>query len=112
MKATAAPRKPWAAPTKAKSAKKATSGRSRLKPPRQPRKLESRRPLAPPEGQQCRKPLNLLKNPGRATLKELMKATGWQPHSARAVRHHTEEDGPEVTSVKGEDGERCYSIEF
>jgi hypothetical protein len=45
-------------------------------------------------------------------MKELMKATGWQPHSVRgflsgAVRKKL---GLTIMSAKGEDGERGYSV--
>jgi hypothetical protein len=37
--------------------------------------------------------------PGGASARELVKATGWQPHSLRGF-----------LSGKGEDGERIYSL--
>jgi hypothetical protein len=42
-----------------------------------------------------------------------MKATGWQPHSVRGFISGTvgKKMGLTVVSVKGEDGERNYSIE-
>ena len=45
-------------------------------------------------------------------MKELLKATGWQPHSVRgflsgAIRKKMEIT---VTSTKAEDGERTYSV--
>ena len=56
--------------------------------------------------------LELLKRPGGATSKELMKATGWQPHSVRGFLSGTirRKMGLEVISAKSEDGERSYSI--
>jgi hypothetical protein len=41
-----------------------------------------------------------------------MKATGWQPHSIRGFLSGTigKKMGLAVTSTKGEDGERNYSI--
>ena len=58
------------------------------------------------------KVLDLLKRPGGVTAKELMKATGWQPHSVRGFLSGTigKKMGLTVTSTKGEDGERSYSI--
>jgi hypothetical protein len=44
----------------------------------QPAKAESVR-----EGSKTAQVLDLLKRPNGATLKELMKTTGWQPHSLR-----------------------------
>lgn len=56
--------------------------------------------------------LDLLKRPGGATAKELMKATGWQPHSIRGFLSGTigKRMGLMVTSNKDEDGGRRYSI--
>jgi len=56
--------------------------------------------------------LDLLKRPGGATSKELQKATGWQPHSVRGFLSGTvgKKMGLAVTSTKGEDGERSYSV--
>jgi hypothetical protein len=41
-----------------------------------------------------------------------MKATGWQPHSIRGFLSGTvsKKMGLAVTSTKGEDGERTYSV--
>jgi hypothetical protein len=57
--------------------------------------------------------LDLLKRPGGVTAQELMKATGWQPHSVRGFLSGTvrKKMGHEVISSKGEDGERSYSIQ-
>ena len=57
--------------------------------------------------------LELLKRPGGASLKELMKVTGWQAHSVRGFLSGTvgKKMGLNVTSTKGENGERTYSIE-
>ena len=48
----------------------------------------------------------------RAGAKELMKATGWQPHSVRGFLSGTvgKKMGLAVSSTKGEDGERTYSV--
>jgi hypothetical protein len=53
-----------------------------------------------------------LKRPNGATLKELMKATGWQPHSLRGFLSGTigKNMGLTLSSTKAEDGERTYSI--
>ena len=47
-----------------------------------------------------------------ATLKEIMKATNWQPHSVRGFLSGTigKKMGLTVKSTKGEDGERSYSL--
>jgi hypothetical protein len=56
--------------------------------------------------------LDLLKRPGGASAKELLKATNWQPHSLRGFLSGTvgKKMGLAVTSAKGEDGERNYSV--
>jgi uncharacterized protein DUF3489 len=64
------------------------------------------------EGSKSEKVLDLLKRPKGATLKELMKATAWQPHSVRGFLSGTvgKKLGLTVTSTKSEDGERSYLI--
>src|SRR6266480_2077518 len=56
--------------------------------------------------------LTLLHRPKGATLKELMKATEWQAHSVRGFLSGAvgKKMGLTVTSIKGEDGERSYSV--
>jgi hypothetical protein len=65
------------------------------------------------EGSKTAKVLELLKRQGGVTSKELLKATGWQPHSVRGFLSGTigKKMGLAVTSTKGEDGERSYSVE-
>src|SRR5512143_3396558 len=74
-KASAAKRARSVAPKKAKSGKKATPAK---KAPKAAKKATGAR-----DGSKAAKILDLLKRPGGATSKELMKATGWQPHSVR-----------------------------
>ena len=64
------------------------------------------------EGSKTATVLDLLKRPGGATAKELLKATNWQPHSLRGFISGTlgKKMGLTVSSTKGEDGERSYSI--
>jgi hypothetical protein len=92
------------APKKAKPGKKATPAK---KAPRGAKKATAAR-----DGSKAAKVLDLLKRPGGATLKELMKATGWQPHSVRGFISGTlgKKMGLTVVSTKGEDGERSYSV--
>ena len=83
----------------------------------QPGEESAQRPRRRPspsarDGSKTAKILDLLKRPGGATAKELMKATGWQPHSVRGFLSGTvgKKMGLTVTSTKGEDGERTYSV--
>ena len=64
------------------------------------------------QGSKTAKVLDLLKRPGGASGKELMKATGWQAHSVRGFLSGAvgKKMGLAVTSTKAEDGERRYSV--
>ena len=115
-KPNAAPRKPRVAPAKAKSgkrttpAKKGTKGAKAAKPAKatKPAKKES----GARQGSKTEKVLDLLTRSKGATLKELLKATGWQPHSVRGFLSGTvgKKMGLTVTSIRDEDGERSYSV--
>ena len=106
-RANVAPRKPRVAPARGKSGKKATPAKKGASGPKGGKKAKVAR-----EGSKTAKILDLLKRPGRATAKELMKATGWQPHSVRGFLSGTvgKKMGLAVSSTKGEDGERSYAI--
>ena len=106
-KANPAPRKPHVARTKAQSGKKATPSKKGAKAPQ---KAKSAKAEAVREGTKTEKVLDLLKRPGGARLKELMKATGWQPHSVRGFLSGTISKKMALTVSKNEDGERSYSI--
>jgi hypothetical protein len=97
-------RRAHVAPKKPKSAKKASPAK---KAPKAAKKATGAR-----DGRKTAKILELLKRPDGATAKELMKATGWQPHSVRGFLSGTvgKKMDLTVTSTKGEDGERTYSI--
>src|ERR1700722_18373963 len=103
-KARVAPQGVHVAKKKGKSAKRATPGK---KAPKAAKKATGAR-----EGSKTNTILDMLKRPGGVTAKELMKATGWHPHSVRGFLSGTigKKMGLTVTSVKGEDGERTYSI--
>ena len=108
-KATSSARKPRVAPAKGKSGKKAaptkaSKGAKAAKP--------AKKEAGPREGSKTEKVLDLLKRPSGATLKELMRATGWQPHSVRGFLSGTvsKKLALTVASVKAENGERTYSI--
>lgn len=94
-------------PKKGKAGKKAASAKKAPKAHNSKNKGGSAR-----DGSKAAKILALLKRPDGATVKDLMKATGWQPHSVRGflsgtVRKKLE---LEVISSKRKDGERSYSI--
>jgi hypothetical protein len=103
------------APKKAKSGKKASPAK---KAPKTAPRAKAARPgkaakeKGAREGSKTQAILELLKRPSGVTSKELMKATGWQPHSVRGFLSGTvgKKMGLTVTSTKGEDGERTYSV--
>ena len=103
-KARVAPRSAHAAPKKSKAGKKASPAK---KAPKGGKKAGGAR-----EGSKAQKILELLKRPEGATLAAIMKATSWQAHSVRGFISGTlgKKMGLTVTSAKGEDGERTYSI--
>jgi hypothetical protein len=111
-KATAAPRKPRVTATKPKSGKKATPAKKAAKTAKVAKKAGKAKPAAAREGTKTEKVLDLLKRPDGASLKEIMKATSWQPHSVRGFLSGTvgKKLGLTVASTKGADGERNYSI--
>ncbi len=96
-KARVAQRRAHVAPPKAKPARKA------------PR---AKKPVTARRGRKTAKILDLLKRPGGVTLKELVKATGWQPHSVRGFLSGAlgKKRGTPVESSQRADGERAYRI--
>jgi hypothetical protein len=109
-KANVAPRKPHVTPSKGKSAKKTTPAKKGAKSAK--RATVPKKDTRARQGSKTEKVLDLLKQAGGATLKELMKATGWQPHSVRGFLSGTvgKKMGLAVCSAKGEDGQRSYSV--
>jgi Protein of unknown function (DUF3489) len=109
-KATGSARKPRVAPAKAKSGKKASKGEKAPKKPKGAKPPKAGKGAR--EGSKAARVLALLKRPDGATLKELMKVTGWQPHSVRGYLSGTvgKKLGLKVESTKAENGERSYSI--
>jgi hypothetical protein len=103
-KAHAGARSARVATKKGKSPKKASRAK---KAPKGAKKAAGAR-----DGSKTARILDLLKRPGGVSLKELMKATGWQPHSVRGFLSGTigKKMGLAVTSTKGDDGERSYSV--
>ena len=103
-KTSRAPQGANVAKKKGKSAKKPSPAK---KTPKGTKKASGAR-----DGSKTSRVLDLLKRPGGVTSKELMKATGWQPHSVRGFLSGTigKKMGLAVTSTKAEDGERSYSV--
>jgi Protein of unknown function (DUF3489) len=101
--AAAAKQKPHVPLKKGKAGKKATPAK---KAPKAANQAGSRR------GSKTATLLELLKRPDGATLQNLMKATGWQAHSVRGFLSGTvgKKMGLDLTSTKGENGERTYSL--
>jgi Protein of unknown function (DUF3489) len=91
------------APGKAESGKKATPAK---KAPKAAKEKGVR------EGSKTETILGLLKRPEGASAKELLKITGWQAHSLRGFISGTlgKKMGLSVTSTKGENRERTYSV--
>ena len=101
--ATSRPPRP-SRPRKASPAKKAPKGATKAK--------DAKKATGARDGSKTAQILDLLKRPGGVTSKELMKVTGWQAHSVRGFLSGTvgKKMGLAVTSTKGEDGERTYSV--
>jgi hypothetical protein len=103
-KASTTGRRAAAAPAKTKPGRKAGLARNA---PRGAKTASDAR-----AGSKTAAVLDLLKQPGGVTSNELVKTTGWQPHSVRGFLSGTvsKKMGLAVTSSKGEDGERRYSV--
>jgi len=114
-KATVAKRARNVAPAKGKSGNKASPAK---KAPKGAKKASGGRDGSKAakkgirEGTKTETILDLLKRPGGATSKELMKASGWQAHSVRGFLSGTvgKKMGLTIVSTKSEDGERSYSV--
>lgn len=99
------------APVKQKATKSPAKGKQR--DTARPGAKSAKRGAPARDGSKAATILELLKQPGGATAKELEKATGWQPHSVRGFLSGTirKKMGLDVVSTKRENGERSYSIE-
>jgi hypothetical protein len=108
QKPRVAPRRAHVATPKPKPGKQATAAK---KAPAGRTKAQPAKPGAR-GGSKTAKILDLLKRPGGASARELLKATGWQPHSLRGFLSGTvgKKMGLALTSTKGEDGDRTYSL--
>jgi hypothetical protein len=106
-------RKTTATPTtKARVAKRSAKA-APLKAERSPQAASAKKPTtAPRGGTKTDNILDLLKRPGGVTLQELVKATGWQPHSVRGFMSGTigNKMGTPVESFKGAEGDRSYRL--
>jgi hypothetical protein len=106
-----APQRRRVAPGKVGSGRKASSAERR---PKSQKAAKQAKPVAGArEGSKAAKVLSLLRRPDGASLKELMKATGWLPHSVRGYLSGTvaKRMGLKLVSAKSEDGERRYSVQ-
>jgi hypothetical protein len=106
-----AAQKAHVAPSKARSGKKASPAKKATKGAKSA-KSPKKKATGARQGSKTAQVLDLLKRSGGATLKELMKATGWQAHSVRGFLSGAlgKKMGLAVTSIKAEDGERRYSV--
>ena len=102
-KAAVGAHRPKAAPEKPRPGKKATGGK--------PARKAKPAPVAR-EGTKKETVLGLLWRAQGATLAEMMKATGWQPHSVRGFLSGTikKRMGLKLKRSKRPDGDRVYSI--
>jgi len=71
-----------------------------------------KKPASARQGSKTAQVIALLEKPKGATLAELIKATGWLPHSVRGFISGAlgKKMGLKIESAKREDGERVYSI--
>jgi hypothetical protein len=99
-----APQTADVAPTEASTDRKTNRANNAPKAATQPKGTR--------EGSKTATVIDLLKRAGGVTSKELMAATGWQPHSVRGFLSGTigKKMGLHVASTKGGNGERSYSI--
>jgi hypothetical protein len=110
-RANVAPHKPRVAPSKPRSGKKASSAERR--PKSQKAAKQAKPATGVREGSKTAKVLGLLRRPDGASLKELMKATGWLAHSVRGFLSGTvaRKMKLKLVSAKSENGERRYTIQ-
>ena len=110
-RANVAPHKRRVAPGKPRPGRKASSAERR---PKSQKAAKQAKPAAGArEGSKAAKVLSLLRRPDGASLKELMKATGWLAHSVRGFLSGAvaKRMGLKLVSVKSESGERRYSVQ-
>jgi hypothetical protein len=96
---------------KPRSGKKASSAERR--PKGQKAAKQAKPATGAREGSKAAKVLSLLRRPDGASLKELMKATGWLAHSVRGFLSGAvaKRIGFKLVSAKSENGERRYCVQ-
>jgi hypothetical protein len=110
-RANVAPHKRRVTPARPRAGKKASSAERR---PKSQKAAKQAKPAAGArEGSKAAKVLGLLRRPDGASLKELMKATGWLAHSVRGFLSGTvaKRMRLKLVSAKSEDGERRYTVQ-
>ena len=77
-----------------------------------PRKAASNKPRTARAGSKTSKILNLLQRPNGASLAELVKATGWQPHSVRGFLSGVlkKKMALKIRSSARDNGDRAYRL--
>ncbi len=101
--ATVAPHAAHVEPEPAKASKKAAAAK-------EPRTKAAT--TDGPKGGKTAMVIAMISKPGGATLAEIMKATGWLPHTTRSfMSTASKKHGVEVVSTKEKGGERTYSAE-
>lgn len=102
-----------AAPLPSKHSRSHQKTKAGRKPAPASKKVKrAKQPSSARKGSKTAKVLALLRRPNGATLPELIRATGWQPHSVRGFLSGTvgKKLGLSVASVKDPDGTRRYSV--
>ena len=96
-----------AAPAQAKRERKAKKAKAA-------KKARGKKPAAKPKADRANKKAEvvaMMKRAKGATLAEIMKATGWQPHTVRGfVSILGSKGGEKIDSSKNAAGERTYKI--
>jgi hypothetical protein len=84
----------------------------RKSPPASKKAKRTKQPKEARKGTKTAKVLTLLQRPNGASLPELIRATGWQPHSVRGFLSGTigKKLGLSIASVKDPEGIRRYSV--
>jgi hypothetical protein len=98
-----------------KAAKKAAGNKAtKPKAPKAPRAKKAKpatEQKTPREGTAKAKVVTLMRRKGGVTLEEIMKATGWLPHTIRGfVSLLRSKSGLPIESTRREDGARVYTI--